>query len=875
NDLFNVELDLRRFFVEMGTVASVAKFIEAERKCQAESGGLKSKRTAGDPIPRGDPSSPGPLAPVERRLWVLEQLEAEKTAYNLVHCYKLRGSVDRSALSQALDTVVERHEVLRSRFEMNGGQLCRSIGGETTWPLAYHVIEELPRERREDAAFRRIRNEARRVYNLQTGPLFRASLYSLGAEDHLLAISMHHIVTDEVSWRLLMQEIGAVYSASLAGETPDLPVLPIQYADYARWRNEQIQSAQHQEQLAYWCTQLAGAPQMLSLPFDRPPVNDSPGRGERFEHHCTRPLYEDIAAIGQSANATAFMTFLAAFKVFLLRHTNQQDFIVGSPISGRNHRDTENLLGFFLNTLLLRTDLSDDPTFAELLVRVRDTAFDAYANQDVMFDEIVELLQPAREPGRTPFHNVTFTFGPESVLPALSGLEVERIRLHTGAVRYDLQVRIIEKTDGFTCQFDYNADLFDSETVARMARRFEVLLTAIADDPHQRISALPLLTEDERRTVLSDWNQTSRPGVEASCIHTLFEVQADRTPMAEAVVSGARRMTYSELDHAANRLAHYLRTLGVGPEAAVGICLPRSIEWIVAMLGVLKAGGAFVAMNPADPAQRLRTIIETSGTQRIICQSEQARQLGQSGGRIIDLDHDRDRIDAMPDTRPAPTTSGKNLAYIMFTSGSTGAPKGVQIEHRSLLNLVQWHIRTYGVRPSDRVSAIVSPAFDVAMWEIWPNLCAGSSVHIIDDETRLSAEDIIEFWRRHAIDIALLPTAMAERVIKVCQPGATKLRYLLTVGEQLRARPPRDLEFELINAYGPTETTVASTCSAAIEPESTGVISIGRPIDNTKIYVLDEHLRPVPIGVTGELYIAGAGVARGYVNDPTLTAEKF
>ena len=875
NEIFDVELELRQFISEMLTVAAIAEFIVAARKRQAGEKGAETGNSIKGPIPKQKSGSRKFLAPAERRLWLLEQLEPEKTAYNILRCFRLIGNIDRVALSRALDAILARHEVLRSAFEIKGGKPFRTIRAQKSWPLAYRDIPETPGMSTEDAAMLRIQDEARTPFDLLTGPLVRATLYRLDAEHHLLAIGMHHIVTDLASLTIFVREIETIYNAILVGETPDLPVLPIQYPDYAHWAIERIKSRQHKEQVAYWCSQMAAAPPMLSLPFDNPPAGKSSDVGGRILHHCPRQLYDRIIAIGQSHNATPFMTMLAAFNLFMFQQTNQDDIVIGSPISGRNHRDMENLLGFFLNTLLLRTNLSGNPTFSELLARVRDTASMAYANQDVMLDELVEILQPAREPGRIPFHNVAFIFGPENSKPDLTGLDVQNVRLHIGTVKYDLQVHVFETKNRFSYAFDYNTDLFEAETVTRMALRFEELLTAIADDPERRLGDLPLLAGDERKMVLRDWNETSRSISGPPCAHMLFEAQAGHSPLAEAIVSGNDRLTYGELDCAANQLAHYLRSVEVGPEVAVGICLPRSIEWVTAMLAIHKAGGAFVAMNPEDPAERLRTIIGKSGARLVICRENDESRLDGSGARLINVDRDRGKIERMPDTRPNIELSGENLAYILFTSGSTGAPKGVQVEHHSLLNLCHWHNGAFGVAHNDRASVIASPSFDVALWEVFPYLGTGASLFIVDDDTRLSAQSIIDFWRDNSIDIAWLPTAMAEMVVKTYEPGAAKLRYLLTGGEQLRSRPPRNLGFEFINAYGLTEFTVIATCSTAIEPEIERAIPIGRPIDNTKAYVLDDRLRAVPVGVAGELYLAGDGLARGYVNEPVLTADSF
>lgn len=659
--------------------------------------------------------------------------------------------------------------------------------------------------------------------------------------------------------------------------------MPIQYADFAVWQRQWLTEEIQKQQLNYWKEQLAGATPLLEVPTDkpRPPVQTFCGATQEFQ--IDQNLSDQIKIFSQQSGATLFQTLLAAFVILMFHYSGQDDICIGSPIANRNRRDIEPLIGFFVNTLVLRNQIKGNPSFSEFLSQVRQVAMSAYTHQDVPFEQVVEALQPERSLSYNPLFQVVFVL--ENFL--LDTLELPDLSLtpqlvERGTSQFDLTLAVWETKAGLIGSWEYNSDLFEPDTIARMTSHFQTLLAAIIANPHQSIGELPLLNQQERHQLLVEWNDTYTPYPDSKCIHQLFEEQAEKTPYAVAVVYEDESLTYQQLNLRANQLAHYLRSLGVKPEVLVGICIERSSKtlpkasllMVVGLLGILKAGGAYVPLDPAYPQERLAFMLEDAQVSVLLTQENLVATLPPHQAQVVCLDSDRANSTSEENSLEGVTT--ENLAYVIYTSGSTGRPKGVQIEHRGLLNLVFWHQQTFAVSSLDRVTQIAGVAFDACGWEIWPYLTAGASIYFPNDQTRLYPEQLRDWLLSKAITISFLPTPMSQKVLSLNWPVNAALRTLLTGGDQLHQYPLSSHPFEVVNNYGPTENTVVTTsASVPIRQQADLPPAIGRLIANTQVYVLDSLLQPVPIGVTGELYISGESLARGYLHRPDLTAEHF
>ncbi len=928
-EVFQVEVPLRTLF-EAPTIAAQATQVEHARRTPA------TQAPPLRPLPRNPDGGRGdgalPLSFAQQRLWFLDQLEPDSPFYNIPEAVRLAGPLDVDALQRSLDEIVRRHESLRTTFVTMDGKPSQVIGPvDTTMPIRPIDLRLLPVDQREVEAQRLATEEVQRPFDLARGPLLRALLLRLGDEDHLILLTLHHIISDGWSTSILTREVGILYDAFSHGRSSPLPALPIQYADFAAWQRGWLHGAVQEQQLAYWKQQLAGLPPLLELPTDRsrPPVQTYQGAYRPFV--LPRPLSDQIRALSQREGATLFMTLLAAFQALLARYSGQDDISVGTPIAGRTRAELEGLIGFFVNTLVLRADLSGDPSFSQLLGRVREAALGAYAHQDLPFEMIVDALQPDRNLGHSPFFQVMFVLQnadqPEQTQES-TGLTLNSTEVHSGTSKFDLTLFMTEEGQQLGGALEYNTDLFDTTTIERMIGHFETLLAAIAIDPALPVSKLPLLTGAERRQLLVEWNATAAPYPHELCVHQLFEAQAERTPHADAVVFGAQRLSYRELNGRANQLAHHLRTLGIGPELLVGVCIERSLELAVALLGILKAGAAYLPLDPAYPAERLRFMLDDAQVSVLLTSQEQ-RTKNQSSTTdrkgvlhtpladhveapsttpppahtppadderayrttppadlaqltVIDLDGEWETIAQQPATNPASAATPDNLAYVIYTSGSTGTPKGAMIVHRGLTNYLAWATRAYAVEGGRGAPVHSSISFDLTITGLFAPLLAGRAVHLLPEQ--LGVETLSEALATTG-DFSLVKITPAHLELLGRQLGPSqaggRTRAFIIGGEQLlaesiafwRRHAPATL---LVNEYGPTETVVGCcvyTVSAETPPS--GAIPIGRPIANTELYVLDRRLEPVPIGVPGELYIGGAGVARGYLGRPELTAERF
>jgi amino acid adenylation domain-containing protein len=864
---FGVELPLRTLF-EAPTIAELARRVE---RLQREGGGLEAVgliplETVG---PRG-------LSFAQERLWFLEQLELVGSAYTVAAPLGLSGRVNEAALERAFTAVVARHESLRTRFVDDGGEVVQLVEPPGPFELERMDLGGWPIGERAGEARRLAREMALRPFDLRRGPLLRACLLRLGAEEHVLAVAMHHIVSDGWSMGVLIRDVSAFYAAFMHGVEPNLSSLPVQYGDYAVWQREWLKGEVLERQLAYWSGCLKGAPAALALPTDRPRPAVQSFRGAKCFFGVRHEVATALVALSRREGATLFMVLLAAFQVLLSRWSGQEDVVVGTPIAGRTEVGLEGLIGFFANTLALRTDVSGDPSFRALVGRVREGALEAYAHQEVPFEKVVEAVQPVRDLSRQPLFQAAFALRnmplEEMELP---GLRLEQLESDLGTAKFDLSLSMEETAEGLRGTLEYATDLFDGSTIERMASHFQVLLEGIATTPERRLSELPLLTAAEREQLLVRWNETDCNYPRDRCLHELFAAQAARTPDAVAVVHEADQLTYGELEARANQLAHHLRALGVGPEVVVGLCVERSLGMVVGLLGILKAGGAYLPLDPAYPAERLAYVMKDAQVQVLVTQADVRGRVPADTATVVELDADWPLIASQPDTAPASGVGPDHLAYVIYTSGSTGRPKGVMIRHQGVVSLLTSEPMRSCLGPHDILLAVTSLSFDIATLELLLPLLVGTRVVVAPSAAAADGVELDRLFRRSGAT--------------VLQATPTTWHLLLDAGwsgEQVRAlcggeAMTRDLANQLLqrqaevwNLYGPTETTVWST-RAVIREGETGAVSIGRPLANTQVYVLDEDLSPVPVGVTGELYIGGVGLARGYLNRPGLTAERF
>ncbi len=833
-----------------------------------------------------------PLSFAQQRLWFLDQLVPNNPFYNVPAALRLTGALNFSALQQTFNEIVRRHEALRTTLAVVSSQPVQRIAAAFYLPINVVDLRNLPQESRQTEANRLTAKEAQRSFNLSTDLLLRVTLLQLDDAEYLLMLNMHHIVSDGWSIGVLIQELGALYTAFASEKPSPLPPLSIQYADFAKWQREWLQGEVLETQLAYWRQQLNGI-YMLNLPTDRPRPAIQSYRGKRQFLQLPKQLSEALETLSQREGVTLFMTMLAAFQTLLYHYAQQEDIVVGSPIANRNRSEIEALIGFFVNSLVLRTDLSGNPTFRELLNRVKEVALGAYAHQDLPFEKLVEELHPDRALNQNPLFQVAFALqnAPGNGLE-LPELTLSPQQLDVGTARFDLEFHLwerspnsnespsnklwVDSSEGISGMVIYSADLFDEATISRMLGHFQTLLESIVANPEQRIANLQYLSAKERDHLLVECNNTQADYPQDLCIHQLFEMQADRTPDAVALVFGDERVTYGELNLRSNQLAHYLQKIGVGAEVLVGLCCGRSLDMIVGMLGILKAGGAYLILDPSYPAERSSFILKDAQLSVVLTQQQWIENLPSPNLQIVCLDTDWEMISQEIADNPTSAATAENLVYAIYTSGSTGKPKGVEIEHGSLLNLVFWHQREFGVSAGDRATQIAAIGFDACGWEIWPYLAAGASIYFPEDDIRRDPEKLQNWLISKAITISFLPTPLAEKVLLLDWPQNTALRILLTGGEKLQQHPLKSHPFKLVNNYGPTENTVVTTsCYIPVTEQTEIAPTIGRPIANTQIYILDKYLQPVAIGVVGELYIGGNGLARGYLNRPDLTAQRF
>ncbi|MBW4666580.1 MAG: amino acid adenylation domain-containing protein [Cyanomargarita calcarea GSE-NOS-MK-12-04C] len=824
-----------------------------------------------------------PLSFAQQRLWFLDKLEPGSPFYNIPAAVRLQGNLQLEALEQSFNEIICRHAALRTNFPTREGQPVAVISAEKPIRLSVLDITQLTENQQQVEIKQQLEQAAQQPFDISSDHLLRVKLLRLGEQEHIILLTIHHIVSDGWSIGILVEELAALYQAFCDGESSPLPPLPIQYGDFAAWQRQWLQGQVLETQISYWLKQLENAPTVLELPTDyrRPPIQTY--RGATYSFDFSQELSASLCKLSQQQGTTLFMTLLAGFQILLWRYTSQQDIVVGSPIANRNRAEIEGLIGFFVNTLVMRTNLSGNPSFEELLKQVREVALGAYAHQDLPFELLVEQLQIQRDLSHTPLFQVMFVLQntPMSVLE-LPGLTLSPLESDIGAAQFDLTLEMTETESALVGGFEYNTDLFAQSTIQRMVGHLQTLLEAIVTNPQQRLSDLPILTKPEQHQLLWEWNDTATDYPQDKCIHELFEAQVEKTPDAIAVVFENQQLTYRELNQRSNQLAHYLQKLGVKPEVLVGICVERNLNMLIGLLAILKAGGGYVPLDPIYPIERIAFILEETQAPVLLTQTSLVELIPQHQAEVVCLDSDweamtygrSETIALQSQKNPSfhqPTTD--NLAYVIYTSGSTGKPKGVMIKHGSTVATLDWANKTFSPQARSGVLASTSICFDLSVFEIFVPLCCGGKVILIENALHLPTLPAPE----RVTLINTVPSVIAQLIRNNSIPATVEVVNI--AGEPLQNQLVQQLYQQnnikqVFNLYGPSEDTTYSTFSC-IHKDATNTPAIGRPIYNTQVYLLDDNLQPVPVGVVGMVYLAGLGLARGYFHQPELTADRF
>ena len=827
-----------------------------------------------------------PLSFAQQRLWFLDQFEKGSALYNIPASVRLVGKLDEHALRRTLNEIVRRHEALRTTFALVDDAPVQIIVEKLELPLAVIDLSDVPTAEREAKALSLAKDDARMPFDLATGPLIRTGLVRLSDTDHIVLFTVHHIVSDGWSMGVLVNEIAILYGAYVQGQPSPLPELPIQYADFAHWQRQWLSGDVLQQQLGYWKQQLAGSPTLLELPPDRPRPPVQTYRGAILPFRVSAATTDALRALNKQTQTTLFMSLTAAFNVLLSRYANQSDICIGTPIANRNRAEIESLIGFFVNTLVLRTQVDGNDSFAALLHQVRGITLDAYAHQDVPFEQSVEVLKMERHTSHSPLFQVALVLN-NAPLGALEmpGLTLQMVVTDNAIAKFDLTLNMTEGTTQIFAAFEYNTDLFDQATIKRMAGHFTRLLDAIVADPQARIADLPMLGEEERHQLLVEWNAVAKDYPQDKTIHQLFEAQAEKTPQHIAVRFEDKELRYAELNARSNQLAHYLRSLGVGPDVLVGICVERSLDMIVGLVAILKAGGAYVPLDPAYPQERLAYMLEDAKPAVLLTQQHLQETISAGAVPSFCLDSQWEELSGYPDTNPGNTALPGNLAYVIYTSGSTGKPKGALLQHRNVSRLFAATDAWFGFNAQDTWTLFHSYAFDFSVWEIWGALLYGGKLVVVPYLVSRSPDQFHALLAQEQVTILNQTPSAFQQLVEIdlhqANPSALQLRHVIFGGEALNQAalaPWFDAHGYdkpgLINMYGITETTVHVTYQP-LQADSAHALSVGRPIPDLGAYILDAHLNPVPVGVPGELHVSGDGLARGYLNRPDLTADKF
>ncbi|MGJ5235415.1 amino acid adenylation domain-containing protein, partial [Bradyrhizobium oligotrophicum] len=844
----------------------------------ARARGRNAGRREADAIPVVDRTGMLPLSHAQRQLWLVTQLDGASTNYHIEVLLRLRGRLDVAAWRRSLDHLLARHEALRTVFVATQGEPhVQLLPPDTALPVALHDLRGRPDR---EQYLRDLLDEARRVpFDLVRGPLIRSDLVRLDDDEHVALLCLHHIVADGWSMGVIMRELQALYGAFAAGEANPLTPLAIQYPDYAAWQRQSLTQERMKRQLDHWTTALAGAPLLLTLPTDRPRTAPRSVAGASVPVEIDHELSGAIRQLGLTLGVTPFVIVLSAWAVVLSRLAGQQNLVVGTPTANRTQAQVEGLVGFFANMLALHVDLSAAPSVAELIERVNKTVLAAQDRQDLPFEHLVEALQPARSPQYTPIFQVVFAWQSNDVGQlTLPGIDVERLALDQREIKFDLELDLSESAGRIAGKLNYATALFDTETALRYSSYLLAALRAMVVDVGRPVHRIDLLLPAERSLLLDDWNRTDLFTPPDRCIQELIADQAQRRPAAVALVHGDERLTYRELEAKANRLAHHLIAHGAGPDRLVAICQQRGIDVIISILAVLRAGAAYLPLDPVYPAQRLREIVADAEPGLLLCDEAGAGSLGEVACPVIDVKRDASAWQGQPDLAPDVAACGltsRHLAYVIYTSGSTGKPKGAMIEHRGLVNLALAQIALFDVSENSRVVQFASLSFDASVWDIVMALCSGAELHLIGSGEHRDGSALFGYLTDHRITHATLPPAMLQGRSDLARLGGLQVLVLageLPKPELIAAVPPGVTVF---NAYGPTEATVCATAWRRPPGFADGVVPIGRPIANARIYLLDEEGLPVPRGTVGEIWIGGAGIARGYLRRPDLSTSRF
>lgn len=867
---FQMELPFSAIF-SAPTIEGLATRIERSRR-----------ETTGQVLPplvSRDDSGPYPLSFAQQRLWFMDQLHPESTFYNISGAVRLSGELNIPALEQALGLLARRHQVLRTRFELRDGEPTQIVQEDTTLRVQYEDLQSFRPEEREGRLKAGIEEESRKPFLLSQAPLARVVLLQTGEGQYVLFVSMHHIISDGWSVGVLIRELSELYAASSEGRSPFLESLPVQYKDYARWQREYLQGANLERHLNYWCAKLSDAPP-VELPVDKPRPAKESFHGTYYPFLVPEELSAGLRNLARSQQSTLFMALLAGWQVLLYRYSGQTDLTLGMPIANRSLAETEGLIGFFVNTLVLRLKLDGDQNFPQVIRETKKTTLEAYDHQDLPLEKLVADLRPERSLSQTPLFRLMFNWvNTPSATLKLSGMTWEPIPQEHTTANFDLTLSVSAQDGPLPAGFEYSTDLYEEATMAQMANHLLMILHAVVENPASSIAAAPLLTERERKQMLTDWNQTAVDFGQPVCIQELIELQARKTPYAVAIVSEEEVVTYAELDWRANQIAGWLWSRGIRAETPVGVCLPRSARMLVVLMGILKAGGAYVPLDPSYPPARLKYMVEDSGLRLLFTDTTLRDHLSSLPAECIYLDLLNEAL-ANCVTTPAGKVTPANAAYIIYTSGSTGRSKGVIAVHSSVANQLLWMKSAFGLDGSDRVIHKASVSFDASVAEIFAPLAAGAQVIVAGPEAHHDIDSLVRLILKHKVTfIDLSPTLLRALLEHPEIEHCHSLRCIVSGGEVLTmdvaSQTMKLSRARLFNTYGPTETTVQSTFWTCPQEPHNRSVPIGKPIANTRVYALDGNGESVPVGVAGELCIAGAGVARGYLNRSALTAEKF
>jgi amino acid adenylation domain-containing protein len=873
----------------MADVQTLMSSLSAEKRALLEKRLMEKRAAAAKQqlIPRRTDQGPCPLSFAQELMWLLDHL-IDTSAYHVPRALRMKGPLNVEALEFALNKIVERHEVLRTTYQEVDGHPMQFVTPSAKVRLKVIDLSGMEPVEREKEAQRILVEEGKRNFDFVHDLLLRTILMRLDKDEHILLLVSHHIASDGISKAVLFRELKTFYLAHCEGTTVELPPLPIQYSDYALWQRDWMQGDVLNSHIDFWKNTLGGAPTLLELPTDNPRPASQSFEGARQFLRCPDGMLENFKALCRKEGSTLFMTMLAAFGTLLWRWSGQEDMLIGTPVSGRSRTELEPLIGYFSNSVVLRMNMSGDPTFRELLKQTKEVALAAYSHQHLPFEKLVTEMQPQRDLSYSPMYQVMFSVGEHKDLGIdLPGMEITPIIIDRGVAKFDMTLGMTELKKDLMCNIEYCSALFEPSTMQRLANQFQNLLQGIVENPDQRISRLPMLSAEERHKIIYTWNEVEQVEPDGLLVPQMFEKQAALNPDATAVVYEDRRLTYRELNERANQLAHYLKKRGVGPEKRVVVCVERSPEMVLGVMGVMKAGGAYVPLDAMYAKERLPVIIPDSECPVVLTQTSLLARLPETNAEIITLDGDWPKIAAESKENPECELTPDTLAYVVYTSGSTGVPKGVMINHGGFAVLYHGYEHSYGIgSANDAWLLMANFSFDVFSSDLIRTLCSGSKFVICPMELLLNPEGLYGLMRRENVSCAEFVPAVLRTLTTHLQETKQNLdfmRILVCSSDAWSIADARatlgvcDPKLRVINAYGVTEATIDSTYMD-ITPEvlrGSGFVAIGKPIPNNTTYVLDRHMQPCPVGIPGVLYIGGPGVARGYLKRPELTAEKF